>query len=365
MFTWIQILRGVAASMVVCYHYAGLQANRGVDVPSWLQQFGASGVDIFFVISGFIMMMSQLDTGGAAAKRFLLRRAARIVPLYWVLTPMAFLAAVLVSPGGLTAERGVVTLGRSLLFLPYDRALTSRLDEAYVLPMAWTLTFEWFFYLIFALALVLGLSTRVRVVFMAATFGVCAALGLWFKPASALLHVVSSPLAFEFVLGCVVALLYSEGIRIKPVQAVASAAVASVALSRWPQESELARAIVWGCPAFVVVAAATLANVDRYAVGLRPLVRLGDISYSLYLSHWFSVAAFGKLQARVPALEDGFGIPALVMFVVVTVATAELSYRLIEEPARVMVARLRREHAPASAWQADSVAEPQSPCVGA
>src|SRR3954468_16333996 len=103
-FVWVQGRRGIAAALVVLYHYLGFIA-KGQSGESLLSPFGASGVDVFFVISGFIMMIST-DRPGMTAGAFLRRRFLRIVPLYWVLTVAAFILATIVSPGGVTAQLG-------------------------------------------------------------------------------------------------------------------------------------------------------------------------------------------------------------------------------------------------------------------
>src|SRR4051794_11659255 len=92
----LQALRGLAALLVVFVHYNGTAISRGFNFPALSHVvIGNIGVDIFFVISGFIM---ELITGGrffvaGDRKRFLVRRAVRVLPLYWVLTSAVFLAS--------------------------------------------------------------------------------------------------------------------------------------------------------------------------------------------------------------------------------------------------------------------------------
>lgn len=88
-FVLLQILSGVAASMVVGHHYVASQVGRGQDVRPWVESVGGSDIDIFFVISGF-MMMTQPHKA-ISAQPFLWCRLVRITPLYWLLTLTAVL----------------------------------------------------------------------------------------------------------------------------------------------------------------------------------------------------------------------------------------------------------------------------------
>lgn len=349
MFIWVQVLRGVAAAMVVCHHYVASQAERGADVSRWLLEFGGAGVDIFFVISGFIMMITQSDAadktaGASAAQRFLLRRLVRIAPLYWVLTALAFGLAALAG-AEVHTPIGFDKLLMSMLFLPQgDPGLVMNAEghRAYVIPMAWTLTYEWFFYLVFSLALTLGLKAFVRLQFIAACFAGCVLAGLVYQPAALLLQLVTSPLLCEFLLGCLVALLYSKGIRLNGAQVVLLALLSGAALVNLQHDSVFARTVTWGFAAFALVIAATLheGSTKQPAI-LRPLAWLGDISYSLYLSHFFTLALFVRMQKHLPPLAEGFGVLAIAAYVLLSLLVAELCYRFVEDPARKLLSRPR------------------------
>lgn len=352
MFIWVQILRGLAAAMVVCHHYVASQAEQGANVGQWLMDLGGSGVDIFFVISGFIMTITQSgDAGQLSARRFLVRRLIRIAPLYWVLTAAAYGVATMASRS-VHAEFSVEKFLMSMLFLPYSHhAVDMSADgyQAYVIPMAWTLTYEWLFYLVFALALALRLQPMARLVFIAGCFGVSAMVGMVFQPAALLLQVMSSPLLFEFLLGCAVAAMYLNGIRLKPWQSCLLALAAVSVLVNILHDSAAGRILMWGGAAFMLVAAAVLTRGARSSPPalLKPLVRLGDISYSLYLSHFFTLALFVRMQKYLPPLLDGFGWLAICLFILLTWHIAALCYRFIEEPAREWIAKRKAGMSPA------------------
>lgn len=343
MFIWVQVLRGLAAAMVVCHHYVASQAEHGAQVSRWLLDFGGSGVDIFFVISGFIMMITQSDIGRQhPGRQFLVRRLMRIAPLYWALTALAFGLASLAGPA-VNTHIGFGKFMMSMLFLPSaDHPIDMATDAhtAYVIPMSWTLTYEWLFYLVFATALAFGLHAYARIKFIALIFVLFIVAGLLWQPQALLLQVITSPLLLEFLLGCGVAALYLQGVRLRTSQALLLAAIAVVVLANFLHGSVFSRVAIWGLAAFGLVLAATLAPPGRKpGPALRPFARLGDISYSLYLSHFFTLALFVRLQSHIPPLSDGFGIATICAFVLLNLLVAELSYRFIEEPARRFFAR--------------------------
>ena len=151
----IQILRAVAALGVLVHHTAHeVAAKTGVTVPFREFVVGAGGVDLFFVISGFVMVYAseRLFAQPGASRVFFLRRLARIVPLYWAVTAIlvgyVYVAHRIFPPPFITTE-GVIA---SFLFIPWP------LPNGVMAPvhaLGWTLNYEMFFYAVFALAIML------------------------------------------------------------------------------------------------------------------------------------------------------------------------------------------------------------------
>ena len=144
----IQALRAIAVLLVMAVHTQANEARASADaiLPGWFYH-GVSGVDLFFVISGFIMVWITRDQHGSARSvgRFLFARAARIYPPLWLFTTLAILGFVL--QGTLDkwlAEYNVLT---SYLLLPDQMPP--------VLGISWTLVHELYFYLVFGLFLFL------------------------------------------------------------------------------------------------------------------------------------------------------------------------------------------------------------------
>jgi peptidoglycan/LPS O-acetylase OafA/YrhL len=145
----VQALRGAAILLVVVYHTWTIERRYGGG-PGLLSDWvavGLSGVDLFFVISGFIMVTvtKSLVPGLTTATNFLYHRAARIYPIYWIYSLM-LLPIFLVRPDMVNSSQGnQVDLLASFLLLP-QRLLP-------LLQVGWTLVHEIYFYLIFALFL--------------------------------------------------------------------------------------------------------------------------------------------------------------------------------------------------------------------
>src|SRR5215467_2504234 len=148
----IQFLRALAAAAVVAFHVRFDFVNN-VSPPGFLPaafNLGAAGVDLFFVISGFVMVYSSESLFGRpnAPATFLLRRIVRIVPLYWLMTSV-MLAYVLARGFGPSDASPQLALA-SYFFIPYRRP-SGAMDPLY--GIGWTLNYEMFFYVVFAVAM--------------------------------------------------------------------------------------------------------------------------------------------------------------------------------------------------------------------
>ena len=297
--------------------------------------FGMMGVDLFFVISGFIMVFVTRDWHAPGRQaEFLFARAARIYPLYWIVS-LAVLAVWLVRPDLVfSSSPNEPQLLNSVLLTP-----------AYAYPLlevGWTLVYEMGFYLVFAL--LLFLPGRLRPWGLAA-WGAVVALGLalgWHHVNAVLFHLVN-PLTFEFLAGAAVALAFLrwEGNRALG-WALFAAGLASLlawlVIGDGSFEDGWARVTRFALPSAGLVLGAAL--LDRHGVGApKALTRLGDWSYSLYLTHLLSLVLLSKLfrlaGLDVPGL---FAVSATVFAVVV----AALTYRLIEAPLHDGARRVRR-----------------------
>lgn len=149
---WVHALRAVAALAVVIAHLPVPQEGVASAIP--YARYGAVGVDLFFVISGFVMVLTSGSLFDADGPRvFGARRVARIVPAYWIATFAQAATYYAIGLGAVVTVEGMLT---SLFFLPINHATT-------MVGVGWSLNSEMFFYLLFACALPLGRSRAVLV----------------------------------------------------------------------------------------------------------------------------------------------------------------------------------------------------------
>lgn len=290
----IQYLRGFAALLVVWHHaYQQLAKIIDIQMPNWFD--GRFGVDLFFVISGFIIWITTCDSQTSSLE-FWRRRLIRIAPLYW-LCSFGIIGLVIMAPG--LFDRSKLDLGhvvQSLLFVPhFDPFKPASMRP--LLFVGWTLNFEMFFYFVFGLCLVL--RPRHRLGTIVVSLGSLVAVGAIIQPAldSALFHTYTNPLLLEFLAGVVIGSAYSAGWRPPSTLSyglILMAIVSFIGLHYGLDVNTVEwRAICWGLPVSLLVAG--LAGVER-AVNLPHVAsmrRLGDASYAIYLSHLFALGALG------------------------------------------------------------------------
>lgn len=264
--------------MVAFMHCTLFASERlgGIDV--WLA--GGHGVGIFFVISGFVMQRASVAT---TWRTFVARRAARIVPLYWLATALK-LSLVLAVPALAGSVPDAAVVAKSFLFLP---ALNE--DSAWkpLISAGWTLNVEMFFYAVVAL----GLAFRVRLVPLLGTVLIgCFAISLWPNPQGAW-TLYATPLMLDFLAGFLTA-RYLTGCRIDQVTAWLMTGVGAAALLMCPPNLSPAAFVFMG-----VVPAALLVwgvvALEPYIHGRVPrwVLFCGEASFALYLVHTFVAPA--------------------------------------------------------------------------
>jgi peptidoglycan/LPS O-acetylase OafA/YrhL len=290
----IQILRAIAALGVVALHVGHEGATRlGARNPLPDFSAGAAGVDLFFVISGFIMVYASdaLFARAGAAGYFFTRRLARIVPLYWAATAAALVCFVVLRYAGSLEQLSWQTLAASLLFVPWPR------PDGMMLPvhiLGWTLNFEMLFYAVFAFALML--PRRSAVVAVTALFLGLVAIGRAFALPQPFAF-WCDPVILEFCFGMLIALAYREGFRLPHVAAAGLVIAGFIALALGMMITGWPRLLLWGAPAAAIVAGAVLTTPREPGAIARVFIFLGDASYSIYLVHWLAILALTGLVA--------------------------------------------------------------------
>ena len=297
----------------------------------------SSGVDLFFVISGFIMTVTSRKSTPAD---FAMRRLIRVVPLYWLLTATLAILVLLRPELFRSTTLSVATFVKSLLFIPYPN-LGQGGKYAPLLVPGWSLNFEMFFYAIFAIALFA--AARRRLLICGIVFGGLAATQ--FLPAYAevntLLHFYASPRILEFWTGMLIAHFYlQDSVRFRPAvcltMIVGGFCLLLANYSGLPlTEGSWVECILTD---LIPCAAILLGTLGLEGSGRMPNWRwcslLGDASYSIYLSHIFSLGIARLAWTRLGLAHDT-ALHAMLFAVIsmaLVIAIALLVYRLLEKP---------------------------------
>jgi exopolysaccharide production protein ExoZ len=341
----IQVLRALAALAIVFYHAQydaeTLAARFSLAYqPSQLLPWPA-GVDVFFVVSGFIMVYTsrKLFATPDGPRVFLGRRISRIVPIYWLLTTL-YVALALLVPAVLNhGAPGLSEIIKSYLFIPFAQP-DGQIHP--VLLLGWTLNYEMFFYLLFGIALLLPLRKAVAAV-AAVLFGIVL-FGQLTQPLPAPLAFWSDPIVLEFVFGMGLALLLEEGLCPVPVWRFGLVCVGLVLLHLDLVQPDgaivLPRALAYGIPATMLVAAAVFHHDPAAPPAIeRWLSALGDASYALYLAHPFAIRGMREIFVY-SGLAPAAGLSVFISSAVIAaVILALLLYQFVERP---MTRALRR-----------------------
>lgn len=282
----IQYLRAVAALMVFAFH-AAFRVGR---TESFF--IGAAGVDVFFVISGFVMWTITARREPSPGV-FIWHRLSRIVPLYWLVT-MVYVAIGLVAPALFPYPRVVASeVVQSLLFIPFYSQ--TGLVEPIVAP-GWTLNIEMFFYAVFAVGL--ALPARWRLVYLTAVLCAMAAMGAMLpSDAPAPLKAYGNQLLLEFLAGVYLGRLWSSGWA--PGFAVGLLLIAAgvggfAAVQLTGFSPAPLRFLLWGGPSVCLVLGALAVERSGRLPEIPLLHTLGDASYSIYLLHTLMLAVVYK-----------------------------------------------------------------------
>lgn len=330
MLNTLQAGRGIAAVAVLLFHLnIGVVALTGVDVIPGASKFGHRGVDFFFVLSGFIIMLAHhrdIDQPHRWS-RFAYKRFARIYPVYWFYSALVLIAALV----GLGAtDRIPESFGDwfSTVFLLRVSDVTTPIGPG------WTLFHEMLFYAAFS---VLIISRRIGIVLMALWFGACAINNAFPEPNVYTPYTTAiTGLNLDFLFG-MAAFWASRKIRTARLAAFVSAAGALILVAAvgFDGRSSFEVGYLYGLGFAVLIAGLT--NLERRRpIDLPLMTFLGNASYSIYLVHepaltfsYYPLSMLGLTNAyALAALGGGFALLA-----------GLLGYLLIEKP---MMNRLRR-----------------------
>lgn len=339
----LQSLRAFAALAVVAHHAmraVTVNASPDLNLPEPLLltshaviEIGAAGVDLFFILSGFLMVYiaGPYVEGRRSIGNFVLQRAVRIWPMYIIATGLylGLSIALRLSQGReLPFDASPLRL-LSFVFVPSFNA-AGELQP--ILGVGWTLNYEVFFYLVFALALAVGRRALVPAITTILTGLFVAGTAL---PQETVAHAfLGNPILFEFLLGALAAKLFISGrlAAVPPVIAILAGLALLLAFAWLPNEGYF-RVLYRGLPSLLIFIG--VLNIDSKITWPKWWIHVGDASYSIYLFHLiflYPLASFMLRKLAAAGYASGAAeVTALVGFLVVT-AIGLLVHRMIERP---------------------------------
>jgi exopolysaccharide production protein ExoZ len=351
MFLNIQALRALAALLVVTAHTATLLPN------TWWADWGGSGVDLFFVISGYLMV--HTTRRGRTPGEFAIGRITRIVPLYWSVTLFTFVAS-LVAPHLFASTRpDPIELFKSLLFIPFVKGSG---DVRPLVFVGWTLNYEMFFYALFALGLFMGRVGGIVVLAVLAALVAAGSAGhgpIW--------SFYTDPILLEFGAGMIVALappLKSRWLSwLFIVGGLLSIPVLDAVLHDAPRGYRLL------LPCAAALTGVIGLELQGAVLRWRPVQVLGDASYAIYLTHPYVSLGLSKLLARTAPWLDPAGV---LVALGVSALVGVVVFRWVEHPLGGLVKqafaasgiRSRSERLPSAPRQDQVCPAPVPPGLG-
>lgn len=335
----IQSLRGLAVLAVLFFHTMLMEKKwSGSNVilsPAW--EFGQVGVDLFFVISGFVMVMITRGKfqNHSYNLKFLYSRISRIYPPYWVYSFM-LLMVYLIQPALINPSTGgKVNVLASFLLLPQETLP--------LLMVGWTLVYEMFFYITFFIFLFF--SERKLIFFLSSWIAVIALANLFYPPfqGSQTIHwrtLLMSPLSIEFILGALIARIIFSGFHrfSYPVLFTGIIFIALVFASYivfpafWQDfgNHHWLRLFFFGLPFSLIVYGMVSVEVANGHRMLGWLNWVGDSSYSLYLCHSITINAVSWLWVRARDYIPGGNFTLVASMICTSLVGGYLSFRILE-----------------------------------
>lgn len=320
----IQYLRGLAALMVLVRHVAFKGEQYASNPMPWYNIGGIAGVELFFIISGFIMCFTTAEKAGKkrSVGRFLLNRFTRILPLYWILTLLG-LVVFLLFPNKVNIGGGETKILDSFLLIPST--------GVYIIKNGWTLTYEFFFYFIFSIGLFFPTRLGHLITSMILIALVC--LNFLGHTKDVFLLFVSSTILLDFILGIVLFELFNRFKKVPKILSVIMILTGLIILGLLNQRINFGLPFLSvGISCFILCAGVVFLEepIKNHEVPFFTLI--GDASYSLYLFHPFVLAGGAFFLSRL-GLSQGLWVwPFLLSLAGISLAGGILCYLYLEKP---------------------------------
>ena len=330
----LQVYRAMAALLVVLYHLTD-QSSKRFDY-SFLGGafvFGYTGVDFFFVLSGFIIFFVHSQDIGRPHRlvSYLQKRFVRIYPIYWIIAG-AKLAALLALPAiADSAGSGVRYFISSFLLLP-QRVLP-------IVGVAWTLSYELLFYLLFAVAIAYGWRWIIWGMGLWSAAIIAHATGFFpgvLAPKSFFVEFLLNERNLEFLIGCLIALVTVKrplpGARFLVIAGAAYYVLSGLFVNSQNGEPPATFVLTFGLASALLVAGSVSLEMQAPLKWPKWLTFLGDASYSIYLTHALFMSVWFIAMTRL-GMYSYFGpLVTILIIAILSVLGSCVTYVYIERP---------------------------------
>jgi len=335
----IHYLRGIAALLVVAFHLRSNLNNvyAQKDLGELLFASGSSGVDLFFIISGFIIALSTKNSSGVGD--FALKRAFRIYPV--LIISLALFWVVSINPDFVLFIKSAIPLHR-------DYNLDAPFFGYNVLLPAWTLTYEIFFYFVFMMSMSITHKYRNYLCSLILIASVCilqfiynGSIGLSGKDVAQIasdglplsfVKLMSSPMLLEFVFGMMLYELRGVLKKVPCVNMVLFVCIAFYICCFFSTYRYFYGPLNFGLWAIVLVFGLLSYESQHELKDNRILSFLGDISYSLYMTHVVVIHFFRNYWPDAPIYGMGPGVVRVLFIVAISITLSWVVYNLVEKP---------------------------------
>ncbi|MCX8957235.1 acyltransferase [Erwinia psidii] len=313
----IQWLRALAVTMVIVFHVLLKAHILGFTELTFSQ--GAAGVDLFFIISGFIMIYITRGRDFAFFD-FMTRRVMRIIPFYWLVSGVVCVVY-LYNPNLVNSHNGETHLLSSLLLLPIQ-------DKVMLLEVGWTLRYEFLFYISFAFSALLFRNPLNYCVISIVVITITSLI----KINNFYVQYFTNPLMLEFLFGITLYYLLNKTTKIIGFISL-TLGVAMLIFFGFSGYGLQNRVIYYGLPMFLIsLGLISFEDIIKSSKkrASQFISYLGDASYSLYLTHTLVIGVVAKISTLFNvSLAPYLFVP---LSVITSVIVGLMSYELIEKP---------------------------------
>jgi exopolysaccharide production protein ExoZ len=337
----IQAFRGIAALLVVLYHFTDRSKEYLNKVFCFnIFSFGGSGVDFFFVLSGFIIFyVHKQDLARREKfKEFIIKRFIRIYPIYFVIT-LAILPIYLFGFGK-SYKTDIFVILKSFLLLPQDRGIFP------IVNVGWTLSYEALFYVLFSLAILLK-PNLIKFILWIWIFGIFTVTIVNcfsnYLIDSTFVNFLFNTRNLEFLLGCWVA----NFVLLNPLKKANAITIIGCFLfvcfgliysqfnpSLLDRSHDILISVIgFGLSSALIILGSSASDIKSAKTNVSKIFReLGDASYSIYLTHYSVFTALILISAKIKIF-DLVGYPLTVLVILtLTILIGIATYRFVEKP---------------------------------